>query len=98
MDWYGTSNAKALPALFKQFNDPNLKLEVHVYFDSDSGGTTPTCMSGSIGSERLAKVTPWLKQNGIKALLTEFAASSDATCLKALDDTLNYLTRKQLDL
>lgn len=89
-DWYGTSNAVTIPKLLKSFNDPNIKVEVHTYYDADGSGTTPNCVSDTIGSETLSPVTDWLKENNIKGLLTEFGAGD--SCAKTLEDTLKHIS------
>ena len=85
------SNAEAL----RTVRDPadNYVFEMHQYFDGNSSGTSPNCVSKQIGVERLKDVTAWLRANGRQALLGEFGASSDATCLKALQNTLDYMEK-----
>jgi endoglucanase len=87
-NWYGTPNAVAMLGI----TDPgdNYAYEVHQYLDSDSSGTND-CVSATIGSERMAKFSSWLRQNRKRAFLGEFGVSSSATCLAALDNLLNHL-------
>jgi endoglucanase len=86
---YGTSNAVAM----LNIDDPanNYAYEVHQYLDSDSSGTSATCVSATIGSERVQGFTTWLKSHGKKGFLGEFGAGSNTTCLSAIDDLLNHL-------
>jgi endoglucanase len=88
-DWYGTSNATVM----KGIKDPgnNMIFEVHQYLDSDSSGTSASCVSGTIGSERLTKFTAWLRANGYRAILGEFAGGNNDTCNKAVSDMLTYM-------
>ncbi len=88
-DWYGTPNAKAM----LDVKDPgnNFAFEIHQYLDSDSSGTKPIAASPTIGSERLAGVTRWLRENNRRGFLGEFASAADATSLAALDDILKHL-------
>lgn len=65
--------------------------EVHQYNDQDSSGTHDTCVSSTIGSERLTAFNQWLTDNGKQAMLGEFAGPNNDTCLAALDDMLNFL-------
>jgi endoglucanase len=65
--------------------------ELHQYLDSDHSGTGATCMSETIGSERLGDATAWLRQRGYRAMLAEFGAPANDTCLKAIDDLLAYV-------
>jgi endoglucanase len=85
----GASNAEAL----QNIRDPanNMAFELHQYFDRDSSGTKPECVSEDVGVERITAVTEWLRTNKQKGFLGEFGASVDPTCLAALDKTLNYL-------
>ncbi|WP_369935610.1 glycoside hydrolase family 5 protein [Xanthomonas tesorieronis] len=87
--WYGISNAQSLVAI----EDPveNLMFEVHQYLDQDYSGTSADCVSATIGSEKLQGFTAWLRANGYKGFLGEFGASSNATCMAALDDMLGYV-------
>ncbi|UYB52546.1 glycoside hydrolase family 5 protein [Xanthomonas sp. AM6] len=87
--WYGVSNAQAMVSI----EDPaeNLAFEVHQYLDADSSGTSAACVSATVGSERLQGFTLWLRANGYRGFLGEFGASSDATCMAALDGMLGYM-------
>ena len=83
------SNAEALVNL----HDPaqNMAFEAHDYFDQDSSGTHPTCVSEDIGVERLQGFTAWLRQHKFKGFFGEFGASKDPVCLAALKKTLDYV-------
>lgn len=86
---YGTPNAIAM----KNIVDPgrNMVIEVHQYLDADSSGTDATCTSATIGSERVAAFTAWLRENGHRALLGEFGGAANATCHQAIDNLLSHL-------
>ena len=43
--------------------------EMHQYLDSDGSGTAETCVSTTIGAERLQAATAWLQQYGFKGFL-----------------------------
>lgn len=88
-NWYGTPNATVMKGIV----DPgsHMLFEVHQYFDADSSGTSPTCVSGTIGSERLAGFTAWLRANGHRAILGEFAGADNPTCRAAVADALGHL-------
>ncbi len=83
------SNAEALAG----FRDPgnNFAYEMHQYFDSDSSGTTPNCVSEDVGIKALTNATEWLRKQGRQGFLGEFGASKDPTCLAALRATLKYM-------
>lgn len=86
---YGTPNATALAAI----NDPanNLAVEVHQYLDKDYSGTSGECVSATVGADKLRGFTEWLRQQGKRGFLGEFAAGSGETCLQALDGMLGYI-------
>ena len=90
--WVGTA-ADSNSTVMAGVVDPgkNFAYEVHQYLDTDSSGTSATCVSRTIGSERLAAFTKWVTDRGARAFLGEFGGSSDATCLAAIDDMLTYV-------
>lgn len=51
---------------------------MHQYLDSDGSGTSPTCVSNTIGAERLQDATTWLQQNNLKGFLGEIGAGSNS--------------------
>ena len=87
--WYGTSNAKAMLQIKDSGN--NYAFDVHQYLDASSAGIDESCVSATIGSQRLASFTSWLKTNGKRGFLGEFGGGPNATCLAAIDDTLKHL-------
>lgn len=87
--FYGTPNAKAMLAVTDSGN--NMVFEVHQYLDADSSGTSADCVSGAIGVERLQDFTSWLKTNGKRGLLGEFAGGANETCRVAISAMLQYM-------
>lgn len=83
------SNAEALGGI----NDPghNFVFEVHQYFDDNTSGTKPNCVSEDVGVQRLSAFTAWLKTTGHKGFLGEFGASKDPVCMEALRKTLQFM-------
>ncbi|KAF9048640.1 glycoside hydrolase superfamily [Panaeolus papilionaceus] len=75
---------------FNKISDPlnNFAIEMHQYLDSDSSGTSPTCVSSTIGRERLAVATEWLRRNNLKGYLGEIGAGSNAACIEAVKGAL----------
>ena len=65
--------------------------EVHQYLDADSSGTSPDCASTTVGVDAMTKLTAWLKTNRRRAMLGEFGAANNATCLAALDGLLKHM-------
>jgi endoglucanase len=91
--WYGTPNAMAMLSI----HDPgkNHAFEVHQYLDRGNNGAGATCPSATIGSQRLADFTGWLRVHGEKGFLGEFSAPFDKTCYAALDDMLKFIEKNQ---
>lgn len=87
--WYGTANAVAM----LQVRDPgnNVAFEVHQYLDSGFSGASSACVSTTTGADQLAGFTQWLRANGKRGFLGEFATGTSATCLTALDNLLSHL-------
>ncbi|KAE8443949.1 hypothetical protein EG329_001172 [Mollisiaceae sp. DMI_Dod_QoI] len=65
--------------------------EMHQYLDSDGSGTSATCVSATIGSERITAATNWLKTNNKKGIIGEFAGGANAQCESAVTDMLTYM-------
>jgi endoglucanase len=82
----GSGNAAAFTGLTDPAN--NIAIEMHQYLDSDGSGTSPTCVSSTIGSQRIAAATTWLQQNKFKGVLGEFGAGSNADCISAIQGML----------
>jgi endoglucanase len=87
--WYGTSNAVGMLNVV----DPgdNMVFEAHQYLDTTSGGQSDQCVSTTIGRERLQPFISWLRANGKKGLIAEFAGGNNATCNAAIVDMLNAM-------
>jgi endoglucanase len=90
-NWYGTPNAIAMLQIIDSGN--NYAFETHAYLDSDGSGTVETCVSSTIGSERMSYFTSWLRKYNKRGFLGEFGGSTTDTCLKALDNMLSYLEK-----
>lgn len=86
--WTWTSSGNS--DVFGAIKDPNnnVAIEMHQYLDSDGSGTSPTCVSSTIGAERLQAATQWLKQNNLKGFLGEIGAGSNAACISAIQGAL----------
>ncbi|RAL03529.1 putative extracellular endoglucanase/cellulase [Aspergillus ibericus CBS 121593] len=66
--------------------------EMHQYLDSDSSGTSETCVSSTIGQERLEKATAWLKSNNKQGIIGEFAGGVNSVCEEAVEGMLEYMS------
>jgi endoglucanase len=84
--YYGTPNAQAMLDIV----DPSDRIvfEVHQYLDTDSSGSSDQCVSATIGSERLAPFVAWLRANGKKGFVGEFAGGNNSVCNAAVKDML----------
>ena len=87
--WYGTPNADVMTGVVDPMD--NFAYEVHQYLDSTTSGTDPSCVSETIGVERVSGYTDWLRDQGARALLGEFAGGPNATCDAAVDGLLDHL-------
>ncbi|KAJ5895079.1 Cellulase [Penicillium taxi] len=65
--------------------------EMHQYLDEDGSGTSATCVSSTIGQERLESATAWLKAEDKKAILGEFAGGVNTDCKEAITGMLTYM-------
>jgi endoglucanase len=85
----GVSNGAALVGL----KDPasNMAFEVHQYLDSNYSGTSATCVSETIGADKLKAFTNWLRTNNKTGFLGEFGVADNVTCMRALDNMLAYV-------
>ena len=61
------------------------------YHDSDSSGTSATCVSSNMGTERLREATAWLKANGKKGVLGETAVGANSQCIQSMTGMLSYM-------
>jgi endoglucanase len=88
-----TSGNTALSVL----TDPQDKIvyEMHQYLDSDGSGTSTACVSGTIGKERITAATEWLKNNGKKGIIGEFAGGANSQCQSAITGMLSYMAQNK---
>ncbi|KAG2412498.1 endoglucanase 3 precursor [Aspergillus terreus] len=73
--------------------DDRLVYEMHQYLDSDGSGTSETCVSATIGKERVQSATQWLKDNNKKGFLGEFAGGANQQCETAVEGLLAYMAQ-----
>lgn len=73
--------------------DPSDKLvyEMHQYLDSDNSGTSDACVSATVGAERVAAATEWLRAAGKVGVLGEFAGGANDQCKAAVQGLLDHL-------
>jgi len=87
--WESSGNATNMLGIVDSGN--NYAFEVHQYLDGDSSGTSENCVSATIGSERLAGFTQWLKANKKRGFLGEFGGGRNSNCYAAIDDQLTHV-------
>ena len=84
--WYdpmpGGSNAEELLKIVDPLK--RIVFEAHLYFDGNSSGTSPECVSETIGAERLQPFARWLTENHKLGFVGEFGAGTSNTCLAVL--------------
>jgi endoglucanase len=87
-NWYGTPNATAMLVITD--SGYRFAFELHQYFDSDSSGTSSTCVAGT-GANQLQGVTTWLRLHGYRGFLGELAGADNADCQAAIDSAMTHL-------
>ncbi|KAH9847857.1 endoglucanase [Lenzites betulinus] len=85
--WTTTSGNSAAFGAIKDPNN-NVAIQMHQYLDSDGSGTSPTCVSSTIGAERLQAATAWLQQNNLNGFLGEIGAGNNTQCVTAVQGAL----------
>ncbi|KAJ5081216.1 hypothetical protein N7456_013454 [Penicillium angulare] len=91
--WSGAWTWTSVNTNLVSLTDPNNKIvyEMHQYLDSDGSGTSDTCVSTTIGQERVESATEWLQSNGKLGFLGEFAGGANSVCQSAVTGMLDYL-------
>ncbi|KAJ5890616.1 endo-beta-1-4-glucanase B [Penicillium subrubescens] len=91
--WSGAWTWVSVNSNLVSLTDPNNKIvyEMHQYLDSDGSGTSETCVSTTIGQERVQSATQWLKDNKKLGFLGEFAGGANSVCQSALTGMLSYM-------
>ncbi|EAW06830.1 putative endoglucanase [Aspergillus clavatus NRRL 1] len=92
--WSGAWTWTDINDNMKALTDPQDKIvyEMHQYLDSDGSGTSPSCVSSTIGKERMVAATQWLKDNNKKGFLGEFAGGPNDVCKSAVTGMLDYMS------
>ncbi|KAL1301956.1 hypothetical protein AAFC00_002412 [Neodothiora populina] len=85
----GKTNADTMGSLTDSAD--KLIYQMHQYLDSDGSGTSETCVSATVGSERLKAATQWLRTNKKVGLVGEFAGGANDVCQSAVKDMLKYM-------
>lgn len=72
-------------------SEDKILYEMHQYLDSDGSGTSETCVSSTVGVERVTAATEWLQENGKVGILGEFSGGPNSVCEEAITGMLDYL-------
>jgi endoglucanase len=91
--WISSKNASIMIGVKDSAN--NYAYEMHQYLDSDSSGQHDTCVSATVGSQRLKAATDWLRTNKRKAFIGEYAGSNNDLCRLAIDDILTFVDQNR---
>ncbi len=77
-NWTGAGSWMTSNAQYWKLTDPlnNLQVQLHLYFDANSGGGTTDVASVTIGVERLKDAVTWARQKGLKLFLGEVGLSA----------------------
>ncbi|OLN83754.1 Endoglucanase gh5-1-like protein 2 [Colletotrichum chlorophyti] len=91
--WTGAHSWTDVNDNMKGLTDPLDKTvyEMHQYLDGDSSGTSPDCVSATIGVERVKAATEWLRSNKKVGVLGETAGGANDLCKEAVTNLLDYL-------
>ncbi|KAJ5683375.1 endo-beta-1-4-glucanase B [Penicillium macrosclerotiorum] len=91
--WSGAWTWTSVNTNLVSLTDPQNKIvyEMHQYLDSDGSGTSETCVSSTIGQERVQSATEWLQSNGKLGFLGEFAGGANSVCQSAVTGMLDYM-------
>ncbi|KAJ5502299.1 Glycoside hydrolase superfamily [Penicillium fimorum] len=92
--WSGAHSWTANNDNLKALTDSEDKIvyEMHQYLDGDSSGTSESCVSATIGKERLESATAWLQENHKKGFIGEFAGGVNSVCESAVENMLSYMS------
>ncbi|RYO80708.1 hypothetical protein DL766_002933 [Monosporascus sp. MC13-8B] len=95
--WHWVSSGTAVDMV--KLTDPSDKIvyEMHQYLDTDGSGTHAECVSATVGRERLAEATMWLRENGKRGILGETAGGVNPQCIAAVKDMLAFMQQNSAD-
>ncbi|CAK5274384.1 unnamed protein product, partial [Mycena citricolor] len=84
-------NTEPSSAFMNKLHDPifNLAIDIHEYLDIDFSGGHAECTQP--GPSNLAGVTAWLKENKLKAILSEFGGGNNQNCFNYVTELVQYL-------
>ncbi|KAH8194702.1 hypothetical protein TruAng_011136 [Truncatella angustata] len=86
-----TEGSDPSSALLNQFKDPlnNTAIDIHEYLDYDFSGGHLECVSDP--ATNLDDLTAWLKENNLKAFITEFGGSNSTSCQEMIPEMIKYM-------
>ncbi|KAK2593451.1 hypothetical protein QQS21_008824 [Conoideocrella luteorostrata] len=91
--WFGARKWISTNDNLKQLRDPQGKIiyEIHQYLDVAGAGIKDDCMTSTIGRDRVASTTRWLRDNKKVGIIGEFAAGANPQCKQAVAGLLDHL-------
>ena len=91
--WSGAWSWNVTNTNLVALTDPKDKIvyQMHQYLDSDSSGTSESCVSAQIGVQRVVGATAWLRANKKVGFLGEFAGGANTVCRQAVRGMLEHL-------
>lgn len=91
--WTQTTGAGDAPSseFMNKLSDPirNTAMDVHEYLDIDFSGGHAECTQP--GPSNLANLTTWLRENNLKAVLSEFGGGNNENCFQQVDELVKYM-------
>ena len=83
--------AEASSNWLQKLVDPlkNTAIDIHEYLDEDFSGGHTACAQDPV--KNLQALTAWLKENNLKAFITEFGGSNTTGCHDMLNTMLTYM-------
>lgn len=89
--WVSSGNGQAMLGIRDSAN--NFAFDVHQYLDSNSSGTSGTCVANS--GNRLSAFTAWAKQNRRRGFLGEFAGGTSSGCAAEVTKLLTHMSQNR---
>ncbi|KAJ3566266.1 hypothetical protein NP233_g7107 [Leucocoprinus birnbaumii] len=72
----------------------NTAIDIHEYLDIDFSGSHAECTQP--GPSNLAALTQWLKDNNLKAMITEFGGGNNEGCFQAVSELIQYMAHNDV--
>lgn len=90
--WFKSSqNDEPSADYLGRLQDPlnNTAIDIHEYLDYNFSGGNVECVNSF--QDKLPPLTNWLRENGLKAIVSEFGGSNTTGCATMLQDAVQYI-------